>query len=228
MNNFQSKKFLYLAIGTIVIAAIAGFVPYKQLQSLKSQISDTNAKVQDKSSVKKQLLDVQTELDHDQTQLKHLESNVSSYAYVPSLLLDLDKYGKSCGLNVTCVRPQPPTQTAAAAKNALSKPYDELQIDVSGQGTFGALERFVNGLASFPKIVAAYAITIQPHQDTHATNQIQTKNLLTVTITLNTYIFKSAPPAEANQSTSQTKANSATALTHFDHLILKNKGGYLG
>lgn len=225
MKNLKPKSFLYLAIGCIPITALIGYLPYKHLSALEQTIAVTQKKVESKSEVDTKLATAQTQLASDQTQLQHLEANVSSYGYVPSLLIDLDKYGKSCGLKVTGVRPHPPTTTSTlSSKAGATKPYDELQIDVTGQGNFASLEKFVDGLSQFPKIVAAYSITVLPHHNENSA-QPGSGNLLNVTVTLNTYIFKSNSAPTQNPTANHAAGNPATALGAANKLAPNSQGG---
>jgi|GEM_PF-2288105 len=189
MKKPEPKTLSMMAIGTLIAGAALCYLPYSRLSRYDATIADLRAQVKNKPQVEKQLADAQSQLANDQQQLSHLEANVSSASYVPSLLMDLDKYGRSCGLSVTGVRPHP-NNPQTGTKAISTKPYDELQIDVTANGTYGSLERFINGLAEFPKVVAAYTISAQPKDNHNSSNPAATAGLLTVTVTLNAYIFK--------------------------------------
>ncbi len=122
-------------------------------------------------------------------QIRNLESSVSTQAYVPTLLKQLEHHGELVNLRVLGVRPQPAakatsTRTLQSAKQAsrgdvekaseqraglsTSKeekkemPYDELKIELELEGKFANALDFLYGLTTFPKIIAVDSIDVSP------------------------------------------------------------------
>ncbi len=215
MNKGPDPK-TFIGLGAIAFVASVGmcYIPYSKLSSNRAKVAQLLPKVKPFNQVQQDLQTSRTKLASDQTSLAHLEANVSSAAYVPSLLLDVDKYGHQCGIQVTGVRPQAPTPTPPVdpKKKVAAKPYDELTIDVTGTGTYEAALKFLQGLPMFPKIVEARTVTIVPvaidPKNPHAS-----KGKLNITIEIRAFVFKQsdmpAPTAGAAQAASSPAAGAA-------------------
>ena len=125
------------------------------------------------------------------SQIRYLESSVTTQAYVPTLLQQLEALGRSVNLKVLGVRPQPkevtPPKTPASGEAKASEsnaesgsqtkageasgkkaagPYDELKIDVEVEGNFNNALDFLYKLTSFPKIVAVNSVQMAPVSST--------------------------------------------------------------
>src|SRR5579863_10082134 len=179
------KAFMYLALGTVAVGGGLCYFQYTKYGEIQSRLGKLRTEVSDPKAVQSQLDASNMQLEGAKQALLHLEANVSSVAYVPSLLQDLDGFGKQNGIAVTGVRPQPKVagEEAKAAKS--SKPYDELNIQVTGTGSFDAIEKFVSNLSTFPKIVAARMVSIEPQRGTRPGDQ---KGLLNMTVQLKAYV----------------------------------------
>jgi Tfp pilus assembly protein PilO len=112
-----------------------------------------------------------------------LEKSVSDYAYIPTLLGQLEQLGLSYKLKVVAIRPQPIAPDAPAPikktsedgdssegtsgekpkeKAADKKPYTEIQINVDLTGTYWCVHDFMQSLTRFPKIIAVKEIQMMP------------------------------------------------------------------
>ena len=185
------KAFMYLALGTVVVGGGLCSFEYTKLGDVRGRVSKLRAEVSDPKAVKDRLDQSGMKLEGARRSLMHLEATVSSAAYVPSLLRDLDGFGKQNGIAVTGVRPAPKKPGDDVAKVKVQKPYDELSIQVTGTGTFGAIQNFVSNLPSFPKIVAARMVSIEPAR---SSNPETKSGLLSMTVQLTAYIFKGDAP----------------------------------
>lgn len=192
MNNGPDPK-TFIAIGAIAFVASAGlcYIPYSRLNANRAKVAQLAPKVKAFSAVQQDLQTSQTQLASDQSSLAHLEANVSSAAYVPSLLLDVDHFGHECGIQVTGVRPQTPAPTPPIDPKVkvAAKPYDELTIDVTGTGSYAAAVKFLQGLSMFPKIVEARTVTILPVSP-DPKDPGASKGQLSITIELRAFVFK--------------------------------------
>ncbi|MHB8637251.1 MAG: type IV pilus inner membrane component PilO [Fimbriimonadaceae bacterium] len=208
------KAFMYLALSTVLVGGGLCYYQFTKLGDLRGRVAKLRGEVSDPKSVKEKLDQSSMKLQGAQQSLMHLEANVSSAAYVPSLLRDLDGYGKQNGIDVTGVRPAPPKPGDDVAKAKATKPYDELNIQVTGTGSFKSIENFVANLPSFPKIVAARMVSIEPARTSAADAKPGTLNM---TVQLLAYVFKGDASAQASttptQATTQAPANAITGVS---------------
>lgn len=189
------KTFMYLALVTVAAGGGLCFWQYSKLKEIDVRVNTLRTEVSDPRAVQAHLDDSIAKLNASKQSLQHLEANVSDVAYVPSLLHDLDAFGKANGISVTGVRPTPkPTGSPVDAKTQAAKPYDELTITVTGTGDWASIERFVDNLPNFPKIVAARMISIEPSNQTKIANAPD--GSLNLTLDLKAYVFKTDPNAQ--------------------------------
>ena len=200
------KAFMYLALGTVVVGGGLCYFQYTKFGDVKSRIVKLRTEVSDPKAVQSRLDASNIQLEGAKQVLLHLEANVSSAAYVPSLLRDLDGYGKQNGITVTGVRPTPKQLTVAEAKSKVVKPYDELSIQITGTGSFDAIENFVTNLPTFPKIVAARMISIEPARSSGPDAKT---GLLNMTVQIKAYVFK----ADAESVAAATPGATAPTTT---------------
>lgn len=210
MNNGPDPK-TFMALGAAAFVASLGlcYIPYSRYNANQVKVAKLAPQIKPFSQVQQDLQASQTQLTTDQSSLAHLEANVSSAAYVPSLLLDVDHYGKECGIQVTGVRPQSPAPTPPIDPKVkvAAKPYDELTIDVTGTGSYAAAVKFLQGLTMFPKIVEARTVTILPVAP-DPKNPNASKGQLSITIELRAFVFKQSQTATPVPNTT-TKAGVA-------------------
>ncbi|HLK13785.1 MAG TPA: type 4a pilus biogenesis protein PilO [Fimbriimonadaceae bacterium] len=189
------KAFMYLALGTVVVGGALCYFQYTKLGEINGRVAKLRTEVSDPKAVQARLEQSTMKLEGAKQSLVHLEANVSSAAYVPSLLQDLDAFGKSNGIAVTGVRPAPKKPgDDDPSKKKDSKPYDELTIQVTGTGSFDSVEKFVTNLPTFPKIVAAKMVSIEPARSSAPNAK---SGLVNVTVQLRAYIFKADAQAAA-------------------------------
>jgi Tfp pilus assembly protein PilO len=170
------------------------FTAYTGLQSATNNLHSAQAKSKDAKHLSKELADSQASLKDSATKLQYLEQGVQDYAYVPTLLSELDKLGKANGIDVVGVRPiaKPPSikKEDPDAEKPKKKTYDELDIEVKGRGKYRSVMNFLEALAKFPKIVASRTVELSPKNTPGSTG-----SALDVTINLRAYVFSSAQPA---------------------------------
>ncbi len=178
------KLFLIMAI--VVLAAGSGgvYMQFGALSSEESKISALKKDVRDPKSMQAEVDNSAKQLADCMVELNHLEKGVPETAYIPTLLTDLEKAGKANGIMVTGVRPVP--KVAVKDDKMTRKAYDELDIEVKGTGNYAAVMKFVSALNSFPKIVAARMVTLNPKSDASKKGP---GDVLDVTIQLKAYVF---------------------------------------
>ena len=194
------KVFMMMSLGTLVLGTAASFFAYSGMNEKAGQVAQLRTEVKDAKTVQKELDQSKVQLEECSTKLKHLEASMPDFAYIPTMLTELEKVGKENGIAVIGVRPIP--KQAAPKKEgdtgpAEKKTYEELNIEIKGRGTYGSAMRFVQALQTFPKIVAARSVSLAPKSEP---GMVAT---LDVTIELRAYVFK-PKDAKAEQKPTQT------------------------
>ena len=173
------KAFLGLICVAILIVGIDGYLYYNRssrLAVLQAELDTKEKKLQDGTQIAQRLSQVESRYNDVQSQLSTLEQGVSSRAYIPSLLKQLEALGKSNRLKVVGVRPQPVVVTAAPVNSAgkqakkAPEPYDRTNIDIEVTGKFWDVVNFIEQLNSFPKIISLGEIQLSP-VSTNASNE---------------------------------------------------------
>jgi Tfp pilus assembly protein PilO len=170
------------------------------------------------------LTTVQTDLTLERSELRFLESSVSDAAYVPTLLKQIENLAVSTRNEVKQIRPQvaaapkpvkaeeDPESVAKRGRNRdgqakpAADPYNRLQVLITVSGKFGDVQRFVDSLTRFPKVIAVRNIGMRPRggeQDAIPT--------LDVDLQLTAFILKDAPAARP-VVTASGENNAKTAL----------------
>jgi Tfp pilus assembly protein PilO len=200
---------MYLALATVSIGGMLCYFQFSKYQEVERRVSLLAGQVKDAQSVKPRLADAETKVQGARDSLKHLESSVSASAYIPSLLHDLDAFGRANGLDVTGVRP---SDKKTGDDKTKDQPYKELSIQVTGTGSYDAIEKFVDNLPTFPKIVAARMVSIQPNNAAKGT--ADASNQLQLTVDLRAYVFRDDGKADAaTPSTAPGQAAAAPVKT---------------
>lgn len=206
-NGPNPKLFLILAIAASVIGGGMSFMAYNGVSSAKENLRKLQSESKDAKTLQKDVVVSQASLQDSQDKLNHLETGVQTYAYVPTMLTELEKLGKNSGLVVVGVRPMPvqaqpkKTEDGSAPKK---KAYDELNIEVKGRGSYRAAMNFVAALERFPKIVAARTIDLSPRAE-----EKEDDSTLDVTISLRAFVFSSDDPGAKKTVMAEGSSNHA-------------------
>lgn len=224
--------------GVTVLVVVAAVVFVCCLLGCLGAMQKTRAVDSERAAVEKQVRDsqmvAQTQRDSEnkyndtRAQIRCLESSVSTQAYVPSLLKQIEHLGKTVHLRVVGVRPKAPDAnaglakktaadaasqgsgstpaSAAAAKPEPPKPYDELTVDLELEGNYMDALDFLYRLTSFPKIIAVNNVQMSPDSSTSLAESPK----LTIRINVTAFVFKEASPSKkATASTPGRTKNEA-------------------
>lgn len=206
-----SKKALGIMTGGAVLLFLAcGLLFFNlnsRLNTLQARVDEKEQKLAGSRKIARQLSDVEQEYQDAQAKLAILESGVSTKAYVPTLLRQIEDLGKSVNLRVVGVRPKAPeVQPAPVSKSADGEkpkekkkvdPYDKLDIDINVNGKYWDVVRFLDKITCFPKIIAVNNLKInQLAQD-------KAKGSPTLDVQLNTtaFILKETAPQAKQETT---------------------------
>jgi Tfp pilus assembly protein PilO len=182
----SKQAFMALIVVCICMLGVCAYVYYNRasrLVELQSEVMSKETEYGDSQKTVKHLALVRQEYEDDQAQLNVLESGVSTKAYVPTLLRELEEMGRNVNLLVSGVRPKPATNppdaagakgsgssgsSGKSAKDAQSSAYDKLDVDIDAVGKYADVERFLKAINSFPKIVAINNIQLSPCSNENA------------------------------------------------------------
>ncbi len=198
------KIFLGLALGTFVVGAGINYMTYSGMSEAQEKVAQLKNQVKPTTQIQSELDASTKELTETSSQLKHLEANIPDFAYIPTMLAELEQVGKANGIEVTGVRPTvPPAANPKEGEKVARKPYDELIIEVKGRGHYGDVMKFIGALQTFPKIVALRSISMTPKNDPSK----GTTDGLDLTIDLKAFVFPQPQTAPgASPATGKTAA----------------------
>jgi Tfp pilus assembly protein PilO len=169
------------------------------------------------------------------SQVRYLESSVSSRDYVPTLLKQIERLGKSVNLKVLAVRPQEGNkkggarsvtsgakaaegnvESASKEKNgqaasaAKTKPYDELTISLEVEGSYMNALSFLYRLTTFPKIVSVSRMEMAPSKNALALMSPR----LSIKMTVTAFVLKENQPADTVAPTPEKSARRPASKAH--------------
>lgn len=162
MKTAMSPKTLGLL--SIVALLVGGGAVYYQFQAMvdtQAKMKTLEGEVPDAQELNQRLEASNQKIAEMQLKLSHLETGVPTVAYIPTLLKELEQAGNSSQMKVTGVKPLLPVATPANEKKE-KKPYDEIEIEITGRGDYGAVVRLLDQLKKFPKIVAVTQVNLSP------------------------------------------------------------------
>ncbi len=181
----QPNPRLYMGLAVLTLVAGSGATYYQLglMNEQASRVEKLRVDTRPEEQIRKDLAASQTQLAECVQQLTHLEQGVPSFAYVPTMLAELEKLGSDTGIQVLGVRPM----VAQVAKDGKKKKsaYQALDIEVKGRGDYNSVLKFVLALQTFPKIVEARMINLTPKNEDGQTGTPK----LDVEIHLRTYVF---------------------------------------
>lgn len=209
----SKQSLIGLGAVAVLLLLVCGFTYYNlasRVRSMDVQIGQKTKRLENSQEIARRLTTVEGQYFDAQTKLSVLEQGVSTKAYVPTLLRQVEELGKSVNLRVIGVRPKvsvvrPVVSQQSDGKKkvveAKPEPYDKLEIDVEMNGKYTDVMRFLYGITSFPKIIAVNAMQIKP---TTEPNSIASPEL-SVKVNTTAFILKNvvANPANDNKQTAQ-------------------------
>ncbi|HRJ26819.1 MAG TPA: type 4a pilus biogenesis protein PilO [Fimbriimonadaceae bacterium] len=202
MASLDPKISLALAIGASLLGAGGVYWQHSALQEKKQILAKVRREADSAAAKKKELEASAQKVQESEKQLAHLEKGVPEFAYVSTLLSELEAVGLQCGFSVLGVKPQAakvaPKKDTKKSKAKDRKPYEELNLELKARGTFASAQKFLTQLQDFPKIAAVRTLTISPKVDPNRTGS----PLLDLTIELRVFLF---PELAHSKSTEGTK-----------------------
>jgi Tfp pilus assembly protein PilO len=195
VKNFSKANLYFVFAGAVIL--LGGGIASMQFSSLGEkggELTKLKQQAQDPKDLEIKLADLNNEAAATGVKLAHLEQGVPEVAYVPTMLKELEAFGKKNGIAVFGVRPMMPPASAPDKKKK-AKPYEELIIEVKGKGRYASVLQFVRALNTFPKIVAVKAVSLSPKREQA---EQMGYSRLDITIELRAYLFKPAKGESLN------------------------------
>lgn len=206
-----------LVFVTCVLCSLGALSKVKTVDGEKRRIE---MELRESQMIAQTQVSAQNKYEDTRAQIRCLESSVSTQAYVPTLLKQIEHLGQSVNLKVLGVRPKPADPNAALAKKQAAaaaaeasggsaaseekpeppKPYDELGVDLELEGNYMNALDFLYKLTSFPKIVAVNSIEMIPESGEAAALNPK----LSIKISATAFVFKE--PSNAKPKTSDNSA----------------------
>jgi Tfp pilus assembly protein PilO len=193
--NKQSAIIMGALAGTILL--LTGGLYFWQTSEIERIEKDVAAKqdeVHHGERIAKQLAIVRQDAAAVDGKLRFLEQNVSSGAYIPTMLQQMEKRASSFGLIATNSRhnievPPPPPPLSREDQKAGKKPpppppYNKARIEMDITGTYGNVARFIHSLTRFEKIIAVNSVMEQSKSEVTTSSPS-----LSVRIIMTGYVF---------------------------------------
>ncbi len=232
---FFATVLMYLGMAGKLKSAVS------EMQAKTKQVAESRSVVEKLEATKLAYLDARS-------QVRYLETSVSTQEFIPTLLKQIEHLGKSVNLKVLGVRPSLEVQKRVAKRSISSskeasegnleeasktangneqgsarksQPYDELQISLQVEGYYMDLLDFLYRLTSFPKIVAVDAVEITP-----LVNRFQAAGSprLNMKLTLTAFILKDENKSESSES----RTGSSTRFETPEKASLRQATGVAG
>jgi len=209
----KPTKALIALLASVLFLTLAGglgLIAYQRhsLAATHQKLTDLQHEVAAGDNIRNRLAASEEALRADQLSLRNLELALPTYAYVPTLLAQLENLAQTTGNQVQGVRPEPlkeepkarlrrrkaPDPENAEPESEAGKkpkgPYEMLPITIGLVGDYASVQDLIERLTHFPKILAVQQIEVKPHRDSSAATRVQgTRSLLDVKLRVNAFIL---------------------------------------
>jgi Tfp pilus assembly protein PilO len=206
----QPKLFLRLSGVVAVLGVGLMYMTYSSNSETIAKIEQLQKEVRDEKEVQTELTNNKRNVMELKAKLEHLESGVQQAAYIPTMLKELEDYGKKNKMTILSVKP---VMAANAGKKGDKKKssYEELNVAVKARGEYADTVRFLNALTNFPKIIAIRTVSIAPKADASMQLKKKGKPQLDVDLEVRAYVFKEEP-VKSDSSTTEADENKTAAV----------------
>ncbi|OGR25110.1 MAG: pilus assembly protein PilO [Desulfuromonadales bacterium GWD2_54_10] len=143
----KQKILILILVVALEAAAMVWFlyVPkYKELASLKVEITKLQAEIEDKTRIANNLPRLQVEYENLNLELAQALTELPNSKEIPSLLTSITTLGKNAGLDFLVFRPK---------GEVLKDFYAEVPVDITVSGSYFSVANFFAAVANLPRIV---------------------------------------------------------------------------
>ena len=188
--NLTPKTFYILSGVVVVVGAGMMWMTNSSISDQSNHIATLKKEVRDEKEVQAELVDSKKKVEDLKFKLVHLEQGVQDFAYIPTMLKELEQFGKKNNLEIVEVKPiptPPPTEKEKQSKKEKSA-YQELNVHIKARGSYEHSLSFLEAIKVFPKIVAVRTVSLSPHVTSSAVKAA--KPVLELELDLRAYAFK--------------------------------------
>ncbi len=201
--NLTPKTFYILSGAVAVVVAGLMWIANSNIAQQNSHIATLCKEVKDEKAVQRELAESKKRVEDLKFKLVHLEAGVQDFAYIPTMLKELEEFGRKYNLEIIQVKPIVSPVVPGKDKDSKQKSaYQELNVNVKGRGSYEDSLRFLQAIKVFPKIVAVRTVSLSPHMDNNAKKV--SKPVLELDLELRAYAFKDEKQ-EAKTATTKRK-----------------------
>ncbi|MCX6343473.1 MAG: type 4a pilus biogenesis protein PilO [Armatimonadetes bacterium] len=220
-----------IAIAAVIfIGCIAGCLAVSnKMKNTTAELDAKLNKVNESKQIAQKLEKSKLAYLDAQSAIKCLETSVSTEAYVPTLLKQLEQTAKMVKLKVINVQPErvekkpaarsvssgakassgnveqaSKTKDAAKAAAEAPKPYEELNIALEFEGKYSNVLDFLYRITSFPKILAVKSVSISQKAKLLTCNSTPE---LVVKMTVTAFVLKKDDPVRVPDSSTRPKGS---------------------
>jgi Tfp pilus assembly protein PilO len=166
---------------------LLSFIVYTQQKNigyLKAQIKQRTSELESYYAIYNKIPQLEETLSSLRTQMREIEWELPTPAYVPTFLMEIENWAKVCNVKITNISPQaPPSQPppkkeepeesakrgayreeAKAQAQKPASPYETVALNLQVEGNFYAINKFIDGFRRFPKAISLSKLDITPQQ----------------------------------------------------------------
>lgn len=202
----SQRVFLLLTVISLILAGGLSYMQAAEWQSVKSEADKLAKELENPEALRRQVSQLRNATVSSRLAVAHLELNLPTRDYVPTMLRELEAMGHASGLRITGVRPVPkkekpkPTgeenEKAApgapkddSKKKEERKPYEEMDFEIEATGQYLQVLKFLEMVSGFPKIIAVRSVSISASPNPRDVGPPK----LTATFGVRAYIFPTKP-----------------------------------
>ncbi|MEP0766863.1 MAG: type 4a pilus biogenesis protein PilO [Fimbriimonadia bacterium] len=220
----SQRVFLLLTVITLILAGGLSYMQITEWRTIKSEADKIAKELDNPDALRRQVSEVRNAMVSSRLAVAHLELNLPTRDYVPTMLRELEAMGHASGLRITGVRPVPKKEKPKAVdgekdkaapgapkddskKKEERKPYEEMDFDIQATGQYMQILKFLEMVSGFPKIIAVRSVSINATPNPRDVGPPK----LTATFGVRAYIFPTRPQNLAESpSRASTERSSST------------------
>lgn len=190
-----------LGLETVALGGVVLSIHNKKA-ALEKTLAGKEAALADVRTVSASLPAMQEQYTKMQAQVKFLEHSLPPAEYIPTLLGQVEETARVSGVSIQSFRPRAATPAPAADGSQGADASDKRQFDLTINGSYTDVQKFLHALTKFSKILALDSIQLQPGQTDQVASPTLTGNLGFTAFILPPAPADAAPAAPASQAPS--------------------------
>ena len=202
----SQRMFLALTVVSLILAGGLSYMQIAEWRSTKAEADKLAKELENPEALRRQVSELRNATVTSRLAVAHLELNLPTRDYVPTMLRELEAMGQASGLRITGVRPVPKKEKPKpvdqekekeapgapkddSKKKEERKPYEEMDFDIEATGQYMQILKFLEMVSEFPKIIAVKSVSISATPNPRDVGPPK----LTATFGVRAYIFPTKP-----------------------------------